>query len=1235
MSEQRNIDSCAHVRAAIDAPTGQHRPELPRRYLAIIISCAVLVALLAAGILNLAYRQQLEYWREKLTRVADVDQQVLERWVAEREQDARLLASFPSSQIAVLDRPVRRPGRASAWQRQVQEELSFVADTYGYAGTYVLDGSGKVQAKSYSSPPLSPEVAQFGIGASVRMILTIPAAQNQAGYSQVAFISPIRKGERTNSTAEAARTIGYIVLLTRFDEISKLLLSDAGATETGETVLVVLQAGKPAFISPLRHWKKGQPAPEPAAKTPAYMCLQERRALFGNYRDYRGVPVVAAARYLPELGWGMVTKVDRAEALAAFQTTLILGICVASVLIMAIVSAALAWLRQQRVQRLQADLVLGKEKQMSLRQAEERFWVALQNSPVVVFNQDRELRYTWINNPQPPWSEQQWKGKTDEELIGAEDGGRLSALKRPVLETGVGVRKEWSFVCRGEKKHYDINVQPLLDSRGEIVGITCASIDVTERKRMEEQLKESERRYRRLFESTEAFAETNMAGNLRAVNPAFERMIGYSEKELLKLSYQDLTPPLWHAMEDNIVREQVLRRGYSDIYEKEYRRKDGTLLPAELRVFLIRDEGNQPAGMLAAVRDIGRRKKAEEHLRDYGKVVEGLQEMIVVVDREYRCLIANRAYLDYRGMKREQVIGHLLPEILDKDVFERIVKPRFEECLRGKIVTFEMTCVYPRLGQRDLSLSYFPIEGRNGVDRIACVMQDITGQRRAAEALGASETRYRLLFERNPAGMYRCTLEGKLLDCNEAFARILGCDSREEALQFPISHFYVHPQERDGFVSLICQRGKVSDYELCGRRKDGSRIWILVNVAVVAGENGGPDVLEGAFVDITARKNAEEAVQRSENQLRAFMEHAPYGIFRYAKDRFLSANPALVRMLGYNTEKEVTALKVSSDVFSEQAECRDLLQLSGQRAHFGPLETRWKFRDGRPILVRLSGRVTAGPQNDHLLMEAIVEDVTRQHSLEEHLRQADKMEALGRLASGVAHDFNNLLLGITLNLEHAIKQLAAGDGNQFLQQELEEALQAAKNAGAVTRQLLVFGRKRTLQQERVNMNEVVVRSQDLMRRLAGENVYVNVRLGEGLGAVTADPVQLQQVILNLITNARDAMQGGGEITVRTAHLELDTPPPDEYFTAPPKPGSYVVLEVSDTGGGISPPALSHIFEPFFTTKEEGSGLGLSTSYGIVTQSGGYMSAGSQAGRGTSIRLYLPQQQVGSAMKKSA
>jgi PAS domain S-box-containing protein len=1179
------------------------------------------VVLVTTLTLRHEHQKQLVYWQERLSRIADANQRLLKNWVTERSDDAQLLAAFPSVEVAARSGPRFHPTLPPRWQQRLQNELNSLAGTYSYAGAYVLTRSGRMLVKSNASPPLGNGLVTEAVSNpqtnSGARAVTIAAADGGVDYPQVAFVAPIHPGQQSLARIEDGNVIGYVVLLTPPEAIGSLLFPFRGSTRTAETVLLALQSGKPVFISPLRHWKPGSPMPRPPESSPGRIALLERREIFGAYQDYRGVPVLAAGRFLPEIGWGMVSKVDRNEAFAGFRQTLILGITIALLSILTIISLTAAWLRHLRVQRLQLDLARGKQTEQQLRQSEERFWAALQNSPVVVFNQDCNLRYTWVHNPQPPWSEQEYLGKTDEEIIGVVDGSRLTALKRPVLETGMGARKEWPFVYRGEKHVYDINIQPLRNEAGKIIGITCASTDITEHKRAEDRLHEYEKAVEGL---EEMIVVVDRNYRYRIANRAFLDYRGMQREQLIGRHVADVLKP--GIFEDYLkAKMDECFQGKAITFEMKYTYP--RLGERDLLISYSPVEGTNGIDRLACVlQDITERKRAEERLQEYERVVEGLQDMVVVIDRQYRYLIANRAFLKARSLDLEDVIGHPIREFVDENLFDHIVKGKLDACFRGETVTYEMTYTFPALGARNLFFSYYPIWGLEGISRAACIVQDVTDRKHAEKALRDSESRYRLLFERNPAGVFRSTLDGKLLEANEAFARMFGYGSREELLHFSNVHFYLDPEQRAPLVARLRQQGSVTDYEFCGRHRDGSPVWVLANMAHLEGENGSPGVLEGTFIDITARKNAEASLQRSEAQMRAFIEYAPYGIFRCAGNHFLSANPALVKMLGYTSEAELLKLNLADNVFYPHSECPDLAVSSAQQGEFGPVEVSWKRRDGALTLLRLRGRVSAA-SNGEKSLEAIAEDITQQRALEEYLNQSDRLEALGRLASGVAHDFNNLLLGITLNLEHVL-QHSKGSGN-LLWEEIEQALHAARSAAAVTRQLLVFGRKRAAQKQSVNLNDVVIRSQDLVNRLAGENIHVSLRLSPKLDPVLADPVQVQQVILNLVANARDAMAGRGQITIVTRTTELQQAPPDEYFAAVPKAGTYVMLEVSDTGSGITHEALTHIFEPFFTTKAEGSGLGLSTSYGIVSQSSGYISVRTQPGHGTTVRSYLPCQ----------
>ena len=369
-------------------------------------------------------------------------------------------------------------------------------------------------------------------------------------------------------------------------------------------------------------------------------------------------------------------------------------------------------------------------------------------------------------------------------------------------------------------------------------------------------------------------------------------------------------------------------------------------------------------------------------------------------------------------------------------------------------------------------------------------------------------------------------------------------------------------------------------------------------------------------------KRNEEALRHSEARYRSLVQSAVYGIYRSGLNgKFLDLNPAVVSMLGYNSAEEVVALDPNRDVFVDPAEFSALMHGLRNGARLNNVEVRWKRKDGNVITVRLSGRVVSSPGESADALEIIAEDVTEQRVLENQFRQAQKMEAVGRLAGGVAHDFNNLLTVISGYTEVLLEHTEARNP---LYAKIVAIHQATERATSVTRQLLAFSRKQMLELKVVDVNAIVSDMERLLRPLIGENVELETRLARDLGRTRADAGQIEQVIMNLVVNSKDAMPSGGKITIQTenAHLRKEELSREHSYI---HPGSYVVLFVSDNGHGMDKETQARIFEPFFTTKEKGkgTGLGLSTVYGIVKQSGGYILVDSQPGQGTTFRIYLP------------
>ncbi len=369
-------------------------------------------------------------------------------------------------------------------------------------------------------------------------------------------------------------------------------------------------------------------------------------------------------------------------------------------------------------------------------------------------------------------------------------------------------------------------------------------------------------------------------------------------------------------------------------------------------------------------------------------------------------------------------------------------------------------------------------------------------------------------------------------------------------------------------------------------------------------------------------KRYEEALRRSEARSRSLILSAAFGICRCTLGgRFLDVNPALITMLGHVSVEDLLKLDVRREVFVNPRELDRLAEDYRYAGSLNGVEVQWKRKDGRVIIVRLSG-CAAGSTDEpgEVVLELIAEDITDRRQLEEQLRQAQKMDAVGRLAGGVAHDFNNLLMVINGYTEVLLEQL---EKSSPMHHKVQSIQQAADRAATLTRQLLAFSRKQLLELKVIDVNRVIGDMERLLRPLIGENIELVTRLSTQTGHTRADAGQLEQVIMNLVVNAKDAMPEGGKLTVQSSDVTVRQNFSEHRFI---QPGRYAVISVADTGHGMDAETQSRIFEPFFTTKEKGkgTGLGLSTVYGIVKQSSGYVFAESELGAGTTFYVYLPR-----------
>jgi PAS domain S-box-containing protein len=489
-------------------------------------------------------------------------------------------------------------------------------------------------------------------------------------------------------------------------------------------------------------------------------------------------------------------------------------------------------------------------------------------------------------------------------------------------------------------------------------------------------------------------------------------------------------------------------------------------------------------------------------------------------------------------------------------------------------------------------------------------------QARAREALQHSESKYRALIDQAADAILIADPSGHLNDANRKACDLTGY-ALDELLRLDMVDTYP-PEDR---VAAAQRLGALAAGDDVGverrmRRKDGTDI--VVEVSVKRLEDGR---IFGIVRDITERRRAELALRESETRYHALIEGVRDIVFALGPDGTVtSLNPAFESMTGWTADewlgKPFEPLVHPEDLallfeFVERA-------VRGETGRVSQLRLRTRKGDYR------MGEFAATPQfrDGHLVgVLGIARDITDRLSLEQQLRQAQKMEAVGRLAAGVAHDFNNILTAITGYAQLLLEDLDPAGQHR---EDVDEIRKAAERAAGLTRQLLAFSRQQVLQPTVLDLNTLVDETESMLGRLLGEDIQLATALAADLGAVKTDRSQIEQVILNLAVNARDAMPQGGKLTIETANIEMDDAYARDHF--PAKPGAYVMLAVTDTGTGMSPETQTHMFEPFFTTKAkgQGTGLGLATVYGIIKQSAGYIWVYTEPGHGTSFKIYLPR-----------
>ena len=490
-------------------------------------------------------------------------------------------------------------------------------------------------------------------------------------------------------------------------------------------------------------------------------------------------------------------------------------------------------------------------------------------------------------------------------------------------------------------------------------------------------------------------------------------------------------------------------------------------------------------------------------------------------------------------------------------------------------------------------------------------------RRRVEQALEASEAHLRHIVEHAQDLIYYCDPDGRFTYVNPAAARVMQYDERELIGR----HFLtlIRPDFQKSAAEFYERQFALQTpntyFEFPAVTKLGEIVWIGQHVQLVSDGETRTGV-HAIARDITRQKETEERLRHSEARYRSLIQGAAYGIYRSTADgRILDANPALAKMLGYDSVDELMT-RPMTDLYLQPSDRAELIARHAGEEN-ASLDVEWKRKDGSPILLHLTAR-RVDLEDGGSGFEGMTEDVTERRQLEDQLRRAQRMEAVGRLARGVAHDFNNVLAAITGSTDLLTLRLAP---DHPAHEEAEEIQQAAERGVALTKQLLSFSRRQALQTEEIDLAVAVPGMKTLLQRMIGDAIELRIR-AERSAMVRIEAAQLQQVLTNLVVNARDAMPKGGAIDI---DVTTTTVRDGDELRYPLPAGHYARIAVRDTGKGIDPKIQAQVFEPFVTTKEvtKGTGLGLSIVYGIAKDWGGTVTFTTAPRRGTTFEVLVP------------
>lgn len=1075
------------------------------RWFWVALFAMVTLALLAGGYAY--YRSETERIRqEKYQEIAAIGKlkaQQIQQWRRERLGDISRSSKAPF--FAQGLREWLRDMNNTALQAKLHQRLVFEQKEEGYADVLLIDTEYRVLLSAEPEPhPLTTaakKVIEQALAQRAPMLSDLYRCPR--GIVHVDAVGPLLDSEN--------RPVAVLVLRSNAESyLYPLIQSWPTPSRTAETLLVRREGEEVLFLNDLRHRPKSALSlrePLTLSELPGVQAVLGKQGIFQG-KDYRGVEVLADLRPIPQSPWFMVAKVDAAEILAEvrYRGGVIVLFCGLFILLAAGVTAYGYRYRQVRLYR---DLYRSERE---TRMAQEEFRTTLYSIGDAVITTDTEGLVRQMNpvaEQLTGWLESEAKGHPLDKvfhIVNEESRGVIENPVQRVLRQGlvIGLANHTLLIAKdGVERPIADSGAPIRDESGAITGVVLVFRDQTNERAAEKALRESEERFRLAFHNANiGVCLVDAQGRLIRVNNQMCEILGYTQSELEGLSVNDIT----HSEDLDFSTDFIGRASSGEIdsgeFEKRYIHKDGYLVWGRVSSSIVRDESGAAKYFICHLRDITRRKKAEERL------------------------------------------------------------------LRAK-------------------------------DQL------------------------QLAIEASGVGLWDWKVKTGEVWLNERWAQIIGY--RLEELQ-PIDDKtfvrYSHPEDLNKSAEALEKhfRGDKESYECEARmlHKSGQWVWTSIRGKVVQWDpDGNPVRITGTLVDVTERKLGELSHRRLST---AVEQAAEAVVITDDAGNIQYVNPAFEKITGY-TREEVLGEKPSlftSEMYDEAFLNALSETLARGDSWAGRLQK--KRKDGSPY----EEDVTISPVRDSVgnitNFVAVERDITEEVLLQRQLIQAQKLEAIGTLAGGVAHDFNNLLQ-VVLGYSELILSDDGLDGRH--RDDLKKIHQAAGDGADLVKRLLTFSRKAEANPKPLNLNLQIDKTKKMLSRTLPKMIEIQLILADDLATIYADPVQMEQILMNLAVNSRDAMPDGGRLVVETRNVHLDEDYSHVHLGA--KPGQYVLVTVSDTGTGMDKETLEHVFEPFYTTKGpgEGTGLGLAMVYGIVKQHNGHIMCYSEPGKGTDFKLYFP------------